>query len=150
MSTTSKLDRETKDKFTLEIQATDRGTPVRTNTTTATIHVTDENDNAPEFNKQRLTGYVFENRVKGTSVMTVSATDKDLGENARLRFSLNSNDAFAINERTGEVCVCNFKCHDKCKVKKNQRHTTNKKPNMYKDINKDNQYFGLSNRPSSG
>ena len=35
-------------------------------------------------------------------------------------------------------------------VKKNQRHTTNKKPNMYKDINKDNQYFGLSNRPSSG
>ena len=34
-------------------------------------------------------------------------------------------------------------------VKKNQSHTTNKKPNMYKDINKDNQYFGLSNRPSS-
>ena len=36
------------------------------------------------------------------------------------------------------------------KVKKKQRHTTNNKPNMYKDINKDNQYFGLSNRPSSG
>ena len=33
---------------------------------------------------------------------------------------------------------------------KNQRHTTNKKPNMCKDINKDNQYFGLSNRLSSG
>ena len=28
-------------------------------------------------------------------------------------------------------------------VKKNQRHTTNKKPNMYNDINKDNQYFGF-------
>ena len=27
------------------------------------------------------------------------------------------------------------------RVKKNQRHTTNEKPNMYKDINKDNQYF---------
>ena len=26
-------------------------------------------------------------------------------------------------------------------VKKNQRHTTNEKPNMYKDIYKDNQYF---------
>ena len=39
---------------------------------------------------------------------------------------------------------------DNNEVKKNQRHTTNKKPNMYKDINKDNQYFGLSNRPSSG
>ena len=39
---------------------------------------------------------------------------------------------------------------DNNEVKKNQRHTTNNKPNMYKDINKDNQYFGLSNRPSSG
>ena len=39
---------------------------------------------------------------------------------------------------------------DNNEVKKNQRHTTNKKPNMYKDINKDNQYFGLLNRPSSG
>ena len=39
---------------------------------------------------------------------------------------------------------------DNNEVKKNQRYTTNKKPNMYKDINKDNQYFGLSNRPSSG
>ena len=27
---------------------------------------------------------------------------------------------------------------DNNEVKKNQRHTTNKKPNMYKDINKDN------------
>ena len=36
------------------------------------------------------------------------------------------------------------------RAKKNQRHTTNKKPNMYKDINKDNQYLGLANRPSSG
>ena len=31
------------------------------------------------------------------------------------------------------------------RVKKYQRHATNKKPNMYKDIYKDNQYFGLSN-----
>ena len=29
---------------------------------------------------------------------------------------------------------------DNNEVKKNQRHTTNKKPNMYKDIKKDNQY----------
>ena len=36
---------------------------------------------------------------------------------------------------------------DNNEVKKN---TTNNKPNMCKDINKDNQYFGLSNRPSSG
>ena len=32
---------------------------------------------------------------------------------------------------------------DNNEVKKNQRHTINKKPNMYKDINKDNQYFGI-------
>ena len=36
------------------------------------------------------------------------------------------------------------------RVKKNQRHTKNEKPNMYLDNYNDNQYFGLSNRPSSG
>ena len=34
---------------------------------------------------------------------------------------------------------------DNSEVKKNQRHTTNKKPNMYKDIYNNNQYFGLVN-----
>ena len=48
-----------------------------------------------------------------------------------------------LNFDTG-VKVCDNR------VKKNQSHTTNKKPNMYKDIYKDNQYFVLSNRPSSG
>ena len=32
---------------------------------------------------------------------------------------------------------------DNNEVKKNQRHTTNEKPKMYKDIYNNNQYFGL-------
>ena len=30
------------------------------------------------------------------------------------------------------------------RVKKNQRHTTNEKPNMYRDIDNNNQYFNIS------
>ena len=52
--------------------------------------------------------------------------------------------------RTERRVCCLWNSLSNYEVKKNQRHTTNKKPNMYKDINKDNQYFGLSNRPSSG
>ena len=33
--------------------------------------------------------------------------------------------------------------YDRDRVKKNQRHTTNEKPNMYKEIYNNNQYFGL-------
>ena len=62
---------------------------------------------------------------------------------------------FEIHDKTSLKCLIKRSLDtgievDNNEVKKNQCHTTNKKPNMYKDINKDNQYFGLSNRPSSG
>lgn len=97
------LDRETLDKYTLEIIATDRGTPSKSTSIKASIKITDENDNAPKFIESTLNGQVFENEAAGASVVTVRATDADLGENARLKFSLNSNDAFSINAATGEV-----------------------------------------------
>ena len=53
-------------------------------------------------------------------------------------------------QQTGLPILSLFTAYYFYEVKKNQRHTTNRKPNMYRDINKDNQYFRLSNRPSSG
>ena len=103
VSVNGKLDRETTSRYLLEVTATDLGTPARFNTTTATIAVTDVNDNSPEFVRSTLSGRIFENKPVGTSVVTVRATDKDIGENARLSFSLNANDAFKINAQTGEV-----------------------------------------------
>lgn len=73
------------------------------NSTRASISILDDNDNIPEFDNSTLIGQIFENQPVGSSVCTVVATDKDLGENARLTYSLNANDAFSIDPTTGEV-----------------------------------------------
>ncbi len=103
VSVKKRPDRESTETYMIKIQAMDHGVPSRSSTTTATIFITDINDNAPVFDNRRLTGYVMENRDAGTSVVTVKATDKDAGENARVKYSLKTNDAFSINEVTGEV-----------------------------------------------
>ena len=97
------LDRETLDSYELEVIARDKGTPSLSNSTRASIRVLDVNDNKPEFNKSTLVGQIYENRPVGSSVTTVVATDKDIGRNGKITYSLNANDAFTIDSTTGEV-----------------------------------------------
>lgn len=103
VSVKSMLDRETQDIYQLEVVATDRGTPPLSNSTRVSISVTDVNDNSPQFDKSTLIGEILENKPVASLVGKVVATDKDLGENARVTYSLNANDAFAIDRITGEV-----------------------------------------------
>ncbi|XP_022237895.1 protein dachsous-like [Limulus polyphemus] len=98
------LDREERDQYTLSIFAVDNGSPSQTASTTVFLHVLDDNDNDPEFIQKNFVFKVEENTEKGRLVGTVSATDKDLGNNASLRYSLlNSNNTFQINPITGEL-----------------------------------------------
>ena len=101
----SQLDRETLGRYELEIIARDKGVPPLSNSTLASIIVTDINDNRPEFNKSSLVGKISENEPVGSLVCIVSATDKDLGQNAKLTYSLKANDAFSIDGSTGEVIL---------------------------------------------
>ena len=50
--------------------------------------VGDSNDHAPKFERGTYTASLEESSEPGTSVLTVRATDKDDGENGRLRYSL--------------------------------------------------------------
>ena len=52
------------------------------------IAVGDSNDHAPKFDRGTYTASLEESSEPGTSVLTVRATDKDDGENGRLRYSL--------------------------------------------------------------
>ena len=52
------------------------------------IDVTDVNDNAPEFPPKPYTVTVPELMAVGSPVVTVEATDKDVGMNARLTYSI--------------------------------------------------------------
>ncbi|PRD31895.1 UNVERIFIED_CONTAM: ds [Trichonephila clavipes] len=98
------LDREAIDIYSLTVSASDNGSPSLSSTTIVQVQVLDANDNDPEFIEETFVFSVQENIEQGQHVGTISASDRDLGNNASLRYSLlNSNGSFQINPVTGEI-----------------------------------------------
>ncbi|XP_022235682.1 protein dachsous-like [Limulus polyphemus] len=98
------LDREDTDRYTLNVLAVDNGIPPLSANATILVRVLDANDNSPEFEETKFLFTVEENIERGKLVGTVAARDKDLGNNASLRYSLLlSNSSFQINPITGEI-----------------------------------------------
>uniref|UniRef100_A0A672GA27 Cadherin domain-containing protein n=1 Tax=Salarias fasciatus TaxID=181472 RepID=A0A672GA27_SALFA len=52
------------------------------------ILITDVNDNSPWFSQNPLQVYMFENNVAGKILFSVSATDKDMNENAVISYHI--------------------------------------------------------------
>nr|XP_055033313.1 protocadherin alpha-3-like isoform X22 [Misgurnus anguillicaudatus] len=82
------LDRESAHQYNVTITATDEGTPPLSSTSVITVHVSDVNDNAPRFPEPVINVYVKENSQIGAVIYTVSAFDPDVGDNARITYSL--------------------------------------------------------------
>ncbi|XP_057205145.1 protocadherin alpha-8-like isoform X10 [Triplophysa rosa] len=82
------LDREIVSIYNVTITATDEGTPPLSSTSVVTVHVSDVNDNAPHFSDPVINVYVKENSQIGAVIHTVSAFDPDVGDNARITYSL--------------------------------------------------------------
>ncbi|XP_039339423.1 protocadherin gamma-A5-like [Mauremys reevesii] len=104
------LDREEQAVHDLILTATDGGDPVRSGTAQIRIIVLDANDNAPVFTEAIYTAKVLENVPKGTTVVSVKATDSDEGVNKELKYSFRSivekaSQIFHLDSRTGEVTV---------------------------------------------
>nr|XP_040030871.1 protocadherin gamma-A5-like isoform X11 [Gasterosteus aculeatus aculeatus] len=104
------LDRERHPHLSLKLIAVDGGTPQRSGTVNIDITVLDVNDNAPVFNQSVYKASVMENTIKGTSIITVNATDADSGSNGIITYSLsktkgNAGNGFSIDESTGTVSV---------------------------------------------
>ncbi|XP_042337053.1 protocadherin alpha-8-like, partial [Plectropomus leopardus] len=78
------LDREEVSHYEITIKATDCGEPPLSSVKTLSIQISDVNDNSPHFDQNPLQFYLSENNVAGASVFSVSATDKDLNENAAI------------------------------------------------------------------
>ncbi|CAH8494651.1 unnamed protein product [Heterobilharzia americana] len=78
-----------------------------TATMTITLHVTDANDNQPIFEKQYYKTEIKENSPVGTKIIRMHATDKDIGVNAQIHYSLEKNELitpyFKINPLTGWI-----------------------------------------------
>ncbi|KAM6299713.1 protocadherin beta-15-like [Aegotheles albertisi] len=86
--TVSTLDREETAQYILTVTAADAGSPPLKTTQTFTIDISDVNDNTPVFNQTSYTMYVRENNVPTVLVGAVSASDADVGPNAKVTYFL--------------------------------------------------------------
>ncbi|XP_077122373.1 protocadherin gamma-C5-like isoform X50 [Ranitomeya variabilis] len=86
--TDGNLDREETPQYTIELIASDLGSPPLCNKTSVTLWVSDINDNAPVFTQSTYNAFIKENSDPGTLLCTVSATDLDEGVNSDLVYSI--------------------------------------------------------------
>uniref|UniRef100_A0AAZ1X8M7 Cadherin domain-containing protein n=1 Tax=Oreochromis aureus TaxID=47969 RepID=A0AAZ1X8M7_OREAU len=98
------MDRETQDQYLVVLQAKDMGGHLGglSGTTTVTVRLTDVNDNPPRFTQSMWSFSVSELAIPGAEIGRISATDADLGENAKLEYTIlegESGDTFNITGR---------------------------------------------------
>ncbi|XP_060090931.1 protocadherin Fat 3 isoform X1 [Heteronotia binoei] len=70
-----------------------------------TVRIEDANDHIPEFTQPSYSSFVNESVPVGTSILSVSAFDKDRGENGYITYSIGSLNSlpFSINQFTGII-----------------------------------------------
>lgn len=73
------MDREEQEVFNLTVVAVDHGSPQLSTSQVLSVRVIDVNDEAPVFQRTEFEATVLENKGPGTSVLTVTATDRDQG-----------------------------------------------------------------------
>ena len=82
------IDREIMSVYNIEITATDAGSPSLISRKIIPVKISDINDNAPVFSQPSYNVYIGENGRAGTIIYSVSASDLDLGDNAKLSYSI--------------------------------------------------------------
>nr|XP_020442185.1 protocadherin alpha-C2-like isoform X5 [Monopterus albus] len=86
--TSAFLDRESISSYNVTISAVDGGTPPLSSQMTFKVDVADVNDSPPRFEQTSYTVYIPENNAPGASLVIVKARDSDVGENARITYSV--------------------------------------------------------------
>ncbi|XP_072240019.1 cadherin EGF LAG seven-pass G-type receptor 2 [Leuresthes tenuis] len=102
------LDRESRETYELVVKASDKGSPKRENITTIRVSLIDVNDNPPEFSSSSYVSSILLKDVEeGKLVLTLSATDKDAGNNSRISYSFSTGNSpyLALNSETGAVTL---------------------------------------------
>ncbi|XP_070819456.1 protocadherin beta-16-like [Chaetodon trifascialis] len=115
------LDREHQEQISLLLTAVDGGQPRMSGTMQITVNVLDANDNAPVFTQSVYKATITENSQRGTSVITVSASDKDGGSNGEISYAISNSkrrlsDLFQIDRKTGEVILIGEIDYEKVKL----------------------------------
>lgn len=96
------LDRETTEFYTFGVEARDHGTPVKSSSASVSITVLDVNDNVPTFTEKTYSLKINEDAVVGSSVLTVTAVDRDVNSIVTYQISSgNTRNRFAITSQSG-------------------------------------------------
>ena len=100
------LDRERNSSYNLVVLAKDAK---HIGNATIAITVSDVNDNPPVFSNKSYTCSITENVPPGKSVFSVSASDRDVGSNAKIRYTFanEASGSFFMNETNGLITVAN-------------------------------------------
>ncbi|CAG9865104.1 unnamed protein product [Phyllotreta striolata] len=115
VTTKVQLDRELVDVHYFRVTAMDDSFPPRSGTTMLQINVLDANDHSPSFEMMEYDASIRESVNVGTTVITLKATDQDIGKNAEVEYTIRTisgggnsaegddNNAFKIDSKTGVI-----------------------------------------------
>ncbi|XP_034086589.1 protocadherin alpha-7-like [Gymnodraco acuticeps] len=95
------LDREKESQYNVAIVCKDAGEPSLSSEKYINIVVSDVNDNSPVFTKNPYTFYITENNNPGGSVLSVTASDEDDGNNALISY-------YIVRDRGAEQLFTSF------------------------------------------
>ncbi|KAM3875515.1 LOW QUALITY PROTEIN: protocadherin-16-like [Diretmus argenteus] len=104
VSLTGPLDYEERTWYTLTIRSSDSKHQSEAN---LTVLVDDVNDNAPTFTQDLYQVTISEHLPSGSAVITVTATDRDSGENGKIAYRVmsSSRGVFYIDPRNGTLFI---------------------------------------------
>ncbi|KAM3867083.1 protocadherin-20 [Diretmus argenteus] len=110
LSVSVSLDREQQEVYTLTVLARDSGSPPLESVATVSIHVLDQNDNAPVFLTPHFVFFIRENVPLLAQVGKVGVTDPDKGENGNTEVRVvNSSEPFVVDNAQGTLrCTTNL------------------------------------------
>ncbi|XP_038610870.1 protocadherin Fat 1 [Tachyglossus aculeatus] len=100
------LDHEAFRQHVLTVMVRDQDVPVKRNFARIVVDVIDANDHAPWFTSASYEGQVYESAAVGSEVLQITAIDRDQGENAEVRYSIESGNvgnAFTIDPILGSL-----------------------------------------------
>ncbi|KAK0398713.1 hypothetical protein QR680_002721 [Steinernema hermaphroditum] len=102
------LDRETNNRYVLQIIAEDGGDPPLNSTVNITIHIRDVNDNAPQFAQHEYNVTFPEDSPVGTEIIRLQASDADADAKLVYRLETDDRDIFALIDLGNEGAVINL------------------------------------------
>uniref|UniRef100_A0A3Q0S039 Cadherin domain-containing protein n=1 Tax=Amphilophus citrinellus TaxID=61819 RepID=A0A3Q0S039_AMPCI len=96
------IDYEQKDKYEIEIQASDKSFAPLTTENSVIIEIVDVNDNAPEIELTSFSSSIPEDSRTGTTVALISVDDLDSGLNGKVICSIGKDVPFALTPSVQE------------------------------------------------